>query len=791
MIQNYFKIAWRSLLKNKGTTAINIVGLSVGMTAAVFILLWVQNEMNFDDYHKEEGSIYRLTTRLPTLGWVWETTPLLLADAIKKEVPEITNATRLYTSNWPVFTVKNNQFYSKSCAYVDEAWFNIFKYDFKEGNAAAFDANPFSIILTNSEAKKYFGNAAAAGQTIRVDSVNYQVRGVVSDPLTNSSFQYTSFIPISALLTNPQIRENEQQWNNANYITFVKTTMGSKPGVVEKKITAVMASKSKGDATPITMIALKDLHFETEISNSAFIHGNLNTVYVFSILGFLLLLIACINYVNLTTARASLRAREVSVRKINGADRSHLFLQFITESLLISLLSLAATLVLIKFCLPVFNQLTEKSFELPLTSVNVWKVLGCTLLAALLLNSIYPALLLSSFKPLNVFRGNNVLKVKDSSFRKGLVILQFTVSVILIASTIVIYSQLQFIQHKNPGYNRSQIISFALPQTIERGKRESVMTAMKHDLLAESSIENVATSNQPLVNLGSVCTECADWKGRDTSYNPRITQLSADIDFEKTLQLKMKEGEWFGESNNNGALGFILNETAVKDFKLPVPTIGAWFVFKGDTGRVIGVVNDFVYKSLHEKLGAVVVFNNALWRNFFSVRIADKKATVALSNINKVWKNYVGDSPLEYNFLDDTFNNLYKQDQQTAFLMIVFAVIAIVISGLGLFSLAAFEAAQRTKEIGVRKVLGATVAGIARLLSKYFVKLVCIAIVIASPIAFFAMNKWIQNFAYRIDITWWMFALAGLFALVIALLTVSFQAVKAALMNPVKSLKTE
>ena len=791
MIKNYFKIAWRSLLKNKGTTAINVLGLSVGMTAAVFILLWVQNEMNFDDYHKDESSIYRLTTRLPSQGWVWESTSLLLADAIKKEVPEIKNAARLYTSNWPIFTIKDNQFFSKGCAYVDEAWFNVFKYDFKEGNAAAFDANPFSIILTSTEAKKYFGTATAVGQMIRVDSVNYQVRGVVADAPTNSSFQYTSFIPISALLTNPQIRENDQQWGNANYITFVKTATGSNPGVVEKKITEVMASKSKGDATPISMIALKDMHFETEIDNSTFIHGNRNTVYVFSILGFLLLLIACINYVNLTTARASLRAREVSVRKINGADRSHLFLQFITESLLISLLSLVATLVLIKFYLPVFNQLTEKTFELPLTSLNVWKVLGCTLLAALVLNSIYPALLLSSFKPLNVFRGNTVLKVKDSSFRKGLVVLQFTVSVILIAGTIIIYSQLQFIQHKNPGYNRSQVLSFMFPQTIERGKKESMMNAMKHDLLAESSIEKVATSNQPLVNLGSVCTECADWKGRDTSYNPKITQLSADLDFDKTMQLKMKEGEWFGESNNNGSHGFILNETAVKDFKLPVPATGTWFVFKGDTGRVIGVVNDFSYKSLHEKSGPVVVFNNPKWRNFFSVRIAGDKATAGLSSVNKVWKKYVSDSPLEYNFLDETFSNLYKQDQQTSFLMIVFALIAIVISALGLFSLAAFEAAQRTKEIGVRKVLGATVAGIAKLLSKDFVKLVCIAIVIATPIAWWAMNKWMQNFAYRIDIAWWMFALAGLFALLIALLTVSFQAIRAALLNPIKSLKAE
>lgn len=791
MIKNYFKIAWRNMWKNKAISAINIVGLSVGITAASFIMLWVQNEMSFDNYQMNSGNIYRLTTRLPAQGWVWESTPLLLADAVKKEVPEVSDAARLYTSNWPVFNIKENLYYGKDCAYVDEAWFNMFKYDFKDGSAAGFDANPFSIILTIAAANKYFGATAVVGKTIRLDSVDYQVRGVVANAPSNSSFQYSSFISINTLLTNPQIRDNDQQWNNANYITFVKTIAGSNAAAVEKKITDVMASKSKNAATPLSMIALPDIHFETEIENSVFVHGSRNTVYIFSILGFLLLLIACINYVNLTTAKASLRAKEVSVRKINGAQRSHLFMQFIIESVLISLCALLATLVLIKVCLPVFNQLTDKSFELPLTSLNIWKVVGGTLLTALLLNSIYPAIFLSSFKPLNVFRGSTVLQVKDSSFRKALVVLQFTFSGILITGTIVIYSQLEYIQQKDPGYNRSQTLTFVLPHTARSADRQSIMTAIKQDLLAETSIENVTTSNQPLVNLGSVCTECADWKGRDTSYNPKIAQLSADMDFQKTMQLKMKEGEWFSERNSKGVHGFILNETAVKDFKLPVPSTGEWFVFKGDTGRVIGVVNDFAYRSLHEKSGPVVVFNDASWRNHFTVRVASGKTSAGLATIKKVWSKYAGSSPLEYSFSDDTFNNLYKEDQQTSFLIMVFAVIAIVISVLGLFSLAAFEAAQRTKEIGVRKVLGASVAGITKLLSKDFVKLVLISIVIASPVAWWATGKWMQNFAYHISISWWMFAAAGSFTLLIAILTVSVEAVKAALMNPVKCLQSE
>ncbi|MES1221335.1 MAG: ABC transporter permease, partial [Bacteroidota bacterium] len=792
MIKNYLKTAWRTIWKNRTTSFINIAGLSVGMTASVLILLWVQNETSFDNYHKDAGNIYRLTTRLPEQGWVWESTPLLLADAVKNEVPEIVNTARLSTNNWPVFNIKGSLFYGKECAYVDNGWFSMFNYTFKEGNANSFYENPFSVILTASEATKYFGNNTAVGQRIRIDTMDYLVRGVVADAPINSSFQYKAFLPISAMLTNPQIRENDEQWGNSNYITFIKTVPGINPDIIGKKITDVVKKKANDkDASPTTLISLADMHFESEISNSIFKHGNRTTVYIFSFLGFLLLLIACINYVNLTTAKASLRAKEVSIRKITGANRSNLFLQFVTESILISLLSLIVTLFLIQVCLPVFNQLTGRTFTLPLTSVTVWKVLTITLLSALVLNSVYPALLLSSFKPLNVFRGNNVLKVKDTTFRKGLVVLQFTVSVILIAGTIIIYRQMQYVQNTNPGYNRSQVLSFTLPQTIDRANRQSLIQTMKQDLLSQSAIENVTSSNQSIEDIGSMCSECADWPGRDTSYKAKIVQLSADADFLKTMQLQMKEGQWFTNGNEQSKQGFILNETAVRDFKLKEPVVGQPFIFKGDTSQVIGVVKDFYYKSMHEKLGPLVVFNNPLWRNRFVVRVAPKSAAAAISSIQSVWKKYIPESPLEYTFLDDAFNHLYKEDQQSSFLILVFAIIAVVISGMGLFSLAAFEAEQRTKEIGIRKVLGATVAGITALLSKDFIKLVCVSILIASPIAWWAMNKWIQNFAYRTDIGWWIFLLAGFIAIIIALVTVSLQAIKAALANPVKSLRTE
>ena len=790
MIKNYFKIAWRSIQKNKSTALINITGLSVGMTAAIFILLWVQNEMSFDDYHPDADRVYRLTTSIQQNDMVWESTPLLLADAAKKQVPEIEKTARLYADKWPVFTINNNLVYEKKTAYVDEDWFKIFHYDFIEGDASAFDQNPYSIILTAAAAKKYFSGHDAMGATIRIDSMLYQVKAIVADAPANSSFQYQAFLPVTALLTDAQLKANDENWDNFNYITFAKLKSNSSALATGKKLTALIPANDKSE-TSVSLLPLTDMHFESGLQSSVFARGNRTTVYIFTILAFLLLLIACINYVNLTTAKASLRAKEVSVRKMVGAKRTHLFYQFIAESLLISCIALITTLVLLNVCLASFNSFTGKSFALPLTSLAMWRIIGSTLLVALLLNSIYPALLLSSFKPLNVFRGFTILKVKDSYFRKGLVIVQFTVSVVLIACTIIIYRQMQFIQHSNPGYNRSQVLSFALPPAIDNNKKELLMQTIRQDLLGESSIQNITMANQPVINIGSMSTGSADWDGHATTYNPKIAQLSTDADFAKTMQLTMKEGRWFEQGNKTDVNNVVLNEIAVSMLNIHKPVIGQRFTFKGRTGQIVGVVQNFNYKSLHDKSGPLVAFNDPNWYRFFMVRAAAGNASQAVLAVQNAWKKFVPDSPLEYNFLDDAFNDLYKEDQQTSMLIFVFAMIAVVISSLGLFGLAAFTAAQRLKEIGIRKVLGATVTNITTLLSGEFVKLVGIAIFIALPVAFFVMNKWIQNFAYRIDIGWWMFAVAGLLVLMIALITVSFQAIKAAVMNPVKSLKNE
>jgi len=391
---------------------------------------------------------------------------------------------------------------------------------------------------------------------------------------------------------------------------------------------------------------------------------------------------------------------------------------------------------------------------------------------------------------MSVFRGVSALNVSDSYLRKSLVVVQFTISTVLIICTLVIYRQMRFIQQADAGYSRSQVVSFVLPFSIDQEKREPLLTNLKHSLLKNSSVLNVTASNQLIVNIGSWSTGSADWDGRDTAFNPQVAQLSADADFKKTIQLKMETGRWFEEGSKADERNVVLNQTAVKQFNISEPVVGKRFTFHQRTGVIIGVVKDFTFESAHKSTAPLVAFNDPKWNNYLMVRIAPGKTQQAINDLQNSWNALVPGHPLEYSFLDDSFNDMYIEDQRASSLLFIFSVIAILIASLGLLALASFSAEKRRKEIGIRKVLGASVSAIAMLLSKDFLKLVLISILIASPLAYWAMNKWIQNFAHRIELSWWMFAAAGLFALLTAVITTSFQAVKAAVVNPVKSLRT-
>jgi hypothetical protein len=452
------------------------------------------------------------------------------------------------------------------------------------------------------------------------------------------------------------------------------------------------------------------------------------------------------------------------------------------------------TITFIQISLPLFNSVTEKHFQLPLTSITMWQVLIGALLFATLLNGIYPAVLLSSFKPLNVFRGVSVLKMRDGSVRKGLVVFQFALSMILIVGAIVIYKQLQFIQTTNPGYNVSQIMSLQIPyqtlETLNDDAQKSFFTSMRNELQAQPGIASVCSGSGEIVDVGGASSGNADWDGRDSAFNPTFARLSVDVEFQKMFRLQLAEGRWF-RNGNDDMHTYILNETAAKELGIHKPVIGQRFTWGGDTGQIIGVVKDFHYKSMHEKIGPMVLFSNNDGGSYLFIKTVPASIRTAISSAEKIWARYIPDQPFTYNFLDDSFNKLYKSDIKTSQLIFVFSVIAIIISALGLFGLATFTAEQRTKEIGIRKVLGASVKQLAMLLSKDFVKLVLIAIVIASPVAWWAMSKWLQEFAYRIHLSGWVFLSAGIIAAFVAILSVSVQAIKAAIANPAKSLRTE
>lgn len=796
MARKYFTTAFRNIKRDRVFSLINIVGLSAGMTAAILIFLWVQNEITYDAYHPDANRIYRITSHITKANMVTMITPHPLVEATRAGVPEVEDITSLQPAYNTVFRINEELFAEKNSAYVDSSWFRIFQYDFVRGNPADFFRHPYSLILTESKAKKYFGGKDPIGLIIRKDSIDFRVVAIMRDNPSNSSFQLDVLMPMDALLSNPERVRQSLQWGNYNYITFLKLRPTADPTKVAGLVTGIMHKNKAGDDKIFfSLTPLKAMHLEGIFSNNVIAQGSLSTVYIFSVLGVFLLLIACINYVNATTARASMRAKEVSIRKIVGAGKGSLFTQFVVESLLISIVSLIVTLFLIHLAMPLFRQLTDVNFREPFTAPETWKILGLTLLAATLLNGVYPALLLSSFRPLSVLKGAILLPFKDVYLRKVLVVIQFTFSIILIAGTIVIQLQLGYIQHTNPGYDRSQILYFNLPYTLFKDKTEEAQSALtasiKAELLSRTSIEGASAASESIVQVGSASSGEADWDGHDTTFTPVIYQLSADEDYNKLLQLQMQQGRWFDAQQPTDRHNFILNETAIGELNIRKPVLGQRFIFHQDTGRIIGVVKDFHFASLHEKINPLVIFNNDRSRSTFFIKTRPDKAAAALAAARSLWQGYVHDKPFEYTFLDEEFDGLYKTDAKMSTLILAFSLIAIVISCLGLLGLAAFTAQQRVREIGIRKVLGATIANIMLLLSRDFIRLVLLSVLIATPIAWYVLHRWLEDFVYHIPLNPWIFAGAGALATLIALVTISAQSIRAAISNPVHSLRSQ
>lgn len=795
MFKNYFKTAWRNINRNKTTTVINLFGLSVALVAFIFIALWVQNELSFDDYHKEANDIYLVQMKYNTGGGVSSITPLPLAEALKKN-RYVENVARL---GWwsGTLNVDGNLFDEKTGVAVDSGWFKIFDYKVVSGDIQSFNNHTFSLIFTQSKAKQLFGNKNPIGQIVKLDTTLYQVRAIVKDNPINSSLQFDMFVPMAARLAYRQGDYNN--WGNASYRTFVKVYPNTNIDLFTKEATVLSQQLSAQKYFSLAVEPLHELHFDAKSSDPAFRRGSHTAVFVFSILAILLLVTASINYVNLTIAKANARSKEISIRKIIGGNRTQLFMQFLIESFLLCLLALFISLIIMFLTLPLFNKLTETNFQLSVSSTILWSLLFGTLFFITLLNGVFPAITMSLFKPLTFLQGNTILKFKSVFLRKGLVVFQFVIGVVFIIGTIVIFQQMRLAKTSAVQYNRGQVVSFDIPAQLlqkmnyDEQKINLFSQTFKNALQSHSSVESIAlASNSIEGSLNSRGAQNWYWNGTDTSFKASVSHITVEPETKNIFNLQLKEGRWF-RNDNSDKKNYILNETAVNELGIRQPVIGQVFGKNGgDTGQIIGVIKDYNFSSLYNKIGPLVISdNNDELKTEFFVKIAPGNIPKAMDVLAATWKKLIPEAPFEYHFMNQAFDNLYKEDLKVSNLVLLFSCISIIISGLGLFGLAAFVAEQRRKEIGIRKVMGATVTQIIAMLSKDFVVLVLISIVIASPVAWWAMNKWLQSFAYRINVSRWIFVIAGLATILIALITVSFQAIKAAVANPVDSLRSE
>lgn len=790
MLKNYFKTAWRNLMRNKFYSAINISGLAIGLSVGIMILLWVQDELSFDRFHHNAENIYKLNSHISTGSdaQIWSGAPGPLTMMARQNIPEVVNTVRV-SDRWEgvLLAYGDKKIFEKKAAFVDSTFFTVFDFKLLKGNAAKPFSGNNSLIVSSSLAKKYFGTEEAIGKVLVSGKDNFVVTGVMEDFPKNSSLDYNMLFPMTLYAKiftesggNGAWKTIDEDLGDYAYATFFQIKETASPEIVGKKISKLFHDKrgENGRDNFFTLQSLKSIHLVAPDGKT----NALQTVRIFLIVAILILTIACINYVNLSTARAMLRSKEVSVRKMIGAERVQLFLQFIIESALLFLFASLVAFMLIYLLLPLYNDISEKNLSFSLANKNVWIVVGSSVIGTLILASVYPALLLSSFRPIEALKGKLSFGIGNAAFRKILVVTQFIFSVGLIIATIVISFQLKYIRSKDLGFDKEHVFSFNLKDDIYKHYE-----AARAELLKQPGVLDVASANGSAVGVNGA-TGDTDWDGKENGRMFIINANTVDEHFVPLLKMKIAEGKNFTDPKTDSA-HFILNETAVRQAGIKDP-IGKNFTLWGTKGTIIGVLKDFNYESLKVGVAPMIFrYRHNNWRIF--VKTTGKDASTAIAAAEKVWKQYTTDFPFEYSFVDEEFNELYKSEQHTGTLFNAFAAVAIIISCLGLFGLSTYTAEVRTKEIGIRKVLGASVYSITNLLAKEFVLLILISFIIASPIAWFAMDKWLQNYVYRIHMTAWIFLATGILAIIIALATVSFQAIRAGKANPVKSLRAE
>ncbi len=802
---NYFKVAFRKIKRQKGYSFINIAGLAIGMACCILILLWIQDELSFDRYHEKAKQIYRVGTQFgPTVDSRGAFTAPPMAEALVDEFPEVLQAVRLDPWDEDINLLVSHDekhFMEKGIIWADSSIFDVFTIPFVIGNPKTAINQPGTVVITKGTALKYFSDETPMGKTIKIEGDDYQITGVVENCPSNSHFHFNM---IASLISEELSRDPE--WDGHCFFTYIVLPDRYPPSQLEEKFPDFIKRHYGPEFQEEMGISIEeyydgenryygywlqpllDIHLNADVGNAK---GDMTYVYVFSSIALFTLLIACINFMNLSTARSANRSKEVGLRKVAGSSKSQLVRQFLCESILLSFIALVIAIGIVELVLPAFRNLTNKQLELNLFSN--WYILfglfGLALFVGITAGS-YPAFFLSSFQPAAVLKGKLRAGTKSSWLRNGLVIFQFSISVIILLGTFIIYNQLNYVGNVQLGFDKEQIVVIHRASALGQ-QRES----FKQDLLQHPGILSVSNTN-------SLPGRHFDPNDHRLEGEPKkayvLHTMYGDYDFVELLNLEMVAGRYFSkEIATDATSAVVINEAAVKKLGLSDP-IGKRFykefggAKKGEFVTIIGVVKDFHFHSLHHEIHPMVIRPLTGTRgNYTSIKIHPENIKGTLSTIEKTWKKFSGGQPFEYSFLDDDFNSLYKKEQKTGQIFAMFSVLAILIACLGLFGLASFTAEQRTKEIGIRKVLGASASSIMFLLCKEFIKWILLANIIAWPIAYYAMNKWLQNFAYRISIGAEVFMLPTLLALVIALITISYQSLRASVANPVDSLRYE
>lgn len=786
MLKNYLKIAWRNLLRNKSFSVLNIVGLAIGLAVTALIVIWINFEISIDQFHDNKDRTYQVYNQYPVGGeiWTWNSTPKIMASAIQKDYPEVEHIARV---NWDseFLFAKDDKRINGAGKIVDPEFLKIFSFPLVEGNLETVLDDVNSVIITESFAKKVFGNEPAVGKTVKVDNAdNFMVTGVLKDLPSNTAFEFDFLMPWAYL---KQRGSDDKYWGNNSIATYVMLKKGVDYTLFSEKIKNLRKKYDKDSPEMVTYLyPFTRSWLYSNFENGEEIGGRIDIIRMFGIIAAIILIIACINFMNLSTARSEKRAKEVGVRKVVGARRLTLVSQFLGESILISFIAAVFALILVLAALPTFSTLVEKPLSLDLANVWFWgSTLGVICFTGLLAGS-YPALFLSGFKPSSALKGTFIQSNTAVTPRKILVILQFSAAIILITSSIIVSQQLKKVQDRQMGYAKNNLV-----YSVIQGDSEKNYSLIKEELLASDAVTSITRTSSP-VTEGWSNSWNFEWKGKDKENKSLVQRFSADENIQETFGIEFVTGRDFNlYKYPTDSTAAIINESAVALMNFDEP-IGQIVKDNGIEWHIVGVVKDFVLQSPFQKIEPMVIEGTKAGFGVIHIKLNKTGSTLEnLAKVEAVFKKYNPEYPFEYQFVDQEYARKFDSEKRTGQLVSMFTLLTIFISCLGLFGLASYMAENRIKEIGIRKVLGASVRSITTLLSLDFIKLVLVSIVLAVPISWYFMNDWLEDFDYRVNISWQTFVLAGILALTIALVTVSYQAIKAATTNPIKSLRTE